>query len=202
MSRIGKKPIPVPDGVTIDVKPGLVAVKGPKGELSQAVSPEMKVTQENGTERPFTGEYWDHKEPGIYVGVVSGEPLFASTAKFHSDSGWPSFTKPIEPANVNELRNDSHGMTRTEVRCFAWPVNRRGYLFSIPTTRRPGPRGNSAISSQLLFRRRAINRQQLVRRTGRAWAVRYLKPSDVRLFRKCRYLTNTHYRPVGISLHS
>ena len=74
------------------------------------------MTQENGTERPFTGEYHDNKEPGIYVDVVSGEPLFASSDKFDSGSGWPSFTKPIEAANVNELRDDSHGMIRTEVR--------------------------------------------------------------------------------------
>ena len=75
-----------------------------------------RVTQEGVTERPFTGEYHDKKEPGIYVDVVSGEPLFASTDKFDSGSGWPSFTKPIEAAHVNELRDDSHGMTRTEVR--------------------------------------------------------------------------------------
>ncbi|EHK52577.1 peptide-methionine (R)-S-oxide reductase MsrB [Allomesorhizobium alhagi] len=77
---------------------------------------QYRVTQESGTERPFTGEYHDNKEPGIYVDVVSGEPLFASTDKFDSGSGWPSFTKPIVSANVNELRDDSHGMTRTEVR--------------------------------------------------------------------------------------
>jgi peptide-methionine (R)-S-oxide reductase len=77
---------------------------------------QYRVTQENGTERPFTGEYHDNKEPGIYVDVVSGEPLFASTDKFDSGSGWPSFTKPIETAYVNEVRDDSHGMARTEVR--------------------------------------------------------------------------------------
>ena len=77
---------------------------------------QYRVTQENGTERPFTGEYHDNKEPGIYVEVISGEPLFVSSDKFDSGSGWPSFTKPIEAANVNELRDDSHGMTRTEVR--------------------------------------------------------------------------------------
>ena len=77
---------------------------------------QYRVTQENGTERPFTGEYHDNKEPGIYVEVISGEPLFISGDKFDSGSGWPSFTKPIEAANVNELRDDSHGMTRTEVR--------------------------------------------------------------------------------------
>lgn len=74
------------------------------------------VTQQNGTERPFTGKYNDHKEPGIYVDIVSGEPLFASSAKFESGCGWPSFTKPIEPAHIQELNDTSHGMMRTEVR--------------------------------------------------------------------------------------
>ena len=82
-----------------------------------ALTPEQNpVTQEDGTERPFTGAYWDNHEPGIYVDVVSGEPLFASTDKFESGSGWPSFTKPIEKAHVKELRDASHGMVRTEVR--------------------------------------------------------------------------------------
>jgi peptide-methionine (R)-S-oxide reductase len=74
------------------------------------------VTQESATERPGTGEYLDNKEPGIYVDIVSGEPLFASTDKFESGCGWPSFTKPIVPANVNEVRDSAHGMVRTEVR--------------------------------------------------------------------------------------
>jgi peptide-methionine (R)-S-oxide reductase len=82
-----------------------------------ALSPEQyHVTQENGTERPFTGEYWDNHEPGIYVDVVSGEPLFASVDKFESGSGWPSFTKPLDAANVLEKRDFSHLMIRTEVR--------------------------------------------------------------------------------------
>jgi peptide-methionine (R)-S-oxide reductase len=83
----------------------------------QALSPEQyQVTQKNGTERPFTGAYWDNHEPGIYVDVVSGEPLFASTDKFESGSGWPSFTKPIESDHVVEKRDFSHLMLRTEVR--------------------------------------------------------------------------------------
>lgn len=77
---------------------------------------QYKVTQESATERPFTGEYNDNKEPGIYVDIVSGEPLFASSDKFESGCGWPSFTKPIVDANVNELRDVTHGMIRTEVR--------------------------------------------------------------------------------------
>ncbi|MGK8523926.1 peptide-methionine (R)-S-oxide reductase MsrB [Nocardia asteroides] len=82
-----------------------------------ALSPEQyHVTQENGTERAFTGEYWDNHEPGIYVDVVSGEPLFASVDKFDSGTGWPSFTKPIEAGNVVEKRDFSHLMVRTEVR--------------------------------------------------------------------------------------
>ena len=77
---------------------------------------QFRVTQQSGTERPGTGALLYNKEPGIYVDVVSGEPLFASSDKFESGCGWPSFTKPIEPANVNELPDTSHGMVRKEVR--------------------------------------------------------------------------------------
>ena len=84
--------------------------------VRKLTSEQYRVTQQNGTERPFTGEYNDNKEPGIYVDIVSGEPLFASADKFDSGCGWPSFTKPIVPANVNELRDNSHGMICTEVR--------------------------------------------------------------------------------------
>ena len=77
---------------------------------------EYRVTQQNGTERPGTGALLDNKEACIYVDIVSGEPLFASSDKYESGCGWPSFTKPIEPANVNEMGDDSHGMVRTEVR--------------------------------------------------------------------------------------
>jgi peptide-methionine (R)-S-oxide reductase len=86
-------------------------------EAVRKLTPEQyRVTQMNGTERPFTGEYTDNNVPGIYVDIVSGEPLFASADKFDSGCGWPSFTKPIVPANVAELRDRSHGMIRTEVR--------------------------------------------------------------------------------------
>jgi peptide-methionine (R)-S-oxide reductase len=82
-----------------------------------ALTPEQfRVTQQSGTERPGTGPLLYNKEPGIYVDIVSGEPLFASSDKFESGCGWPSFTKPIEPANVAELRDVTHGMVRTEVR--------------------------------------------------------------------------------------
>lgn len=82
-----------------------------------ALTPEQyRVTQQNGTERPGTGELLNNKQPGIYVDVVSGEPLFASSAKYESGCGWPSFTKPIEPAHVNEITDTTHGMLRTEVR--------------------------------------------------------------------------------------
>ncbi|WP_294301108.1 peptide-methionine (R)-S-oxide reductase MsrB [uncultured Sphingomonas sp.] len=86
-------------------------------EAVAALTPEQFwVTQESGTERPGTGEYLNNKKPGIYVDIVSGEPLFASSDKYESGCGWPSFTKPIEPANVAELRDVTHGMVRTEVR--------------------------------------------------------------------------------------
>jgi peptide-methionine (R)-S-oxide reductase len=84
--------------------------------LSRLTEEQYRVTQQNGTERPFTGEYDDHFEPGIYVDIVTGEPLFASSTKFNSGCGWPSFSKPIEPAHINELPDNSHGMIRTEVR--------------------------------------------------------------------------------------
>ena len=80
---------------------------------------QYRVTQKGGTEAPGTGELLDNHEPGVYVDVVSGEPLFASSDKFESGCGWPSFTKPIEPTFVNELRDASHGMSRTEVRSAA-----------------------------------------------------------------------------------
>jgi methionine-R-sulfoxide reductase len=86
-------------------------------EAVSRLSPEQyRVTQCDGTEPPFDNDYWDNKEPGIYVDVVSGEPLFASVNKFDSGSGWPSFTRPIEPENVVENTDSSHGMIRTEVR--------------------------------------------------------------------------------------
>ena len=86
-------------------------------EAIQRLTPEQyRVTQQSATERPGTGEYLHNHEPGIYVDIVSGEPLFASADKFESGCGWPSFTKPIEPANVAELRDTTHGMIRTEVR--------------------------------------------------------------------------------------
>ena len=89
-------------------------------EAVARLTPEQyRVTQESGTEVPGSGELLNNHEPGIYVDVVSGEPLFASSAKFESGCGWPSFTRPISKAAVNELNDDSHGMIRTEVRSAA-----------------------------------------------------------------------------------
>jgi peptide-methionine (R)-S-oxide reductase len=84
--------------------------------ISKLSREQHRVTQEGGTERPGTGEYLNNHEPGIYVDIVSGEPLFASSDKYESGCGWPSFTKPIESANINELTDTSYGMVRTEVR--------------------------------------------------------------------------------------
>ena len=86
-------------------------------EVIEALDPEQYyVTQESGTERPGTGKYLSNKEPGLYVDVVSGEPLFASSSKYESGCGWPSFVKPIVSDHVVELTDVSHGMVRTEVR--------------------------------------------------------------------------------------
>ncbi|MEM6566005.1 MAG: peptide-methionine (R)-S-oxide reductase MsrB [Pseudomonadota bacterium] len=86
-------------------------------EAIDSLSPEeFRVTQQDATERPGTGKLLYNKDPGIYVDIVSGEPLFASADKYESGCGWPSFTKPIEPAHVTELRDSSLGMVRTEVR--------------------------------------------------------------------------------------
>jgi peptide-methionine (R)-S-oxide reductase len=86
-------------------------------DVIATLTPEQyRVTQESGTERAGTGPYLDNKEPGIYVDIVSGEPLFASSDKYESGCGWPSFTKPITDTHVNELRDMTHGMIRTEVR--------------------------------------------------------------------------------------
>ncbi|MGB1234959.1 MAG: peptide-methionine (R)-S-oxide reductase MsrB [Planktomarina sp.] len=86
-------------------------------DVIATLSPEeFRVTQENGTERPYTGKFDDHFEAGLYVDIVSGEPLFSSSSKFNSGCGWPAFSKPIVTDNVNELSDITHGMIRTEVR--------------------------------------------------------------------------------------
>ncbi len=86
-------------------------------EAIAALTPEQfRVTQQGATEHPGTGAYLDNKKPGIYVDIVSGEPLFASSDKFESGCGWPSFTKPITATHVSELRDSTLGMIRTEVR--------------------------------------------------------------------------------------
>ena len=88
-----------------------------KEELKEKLTPlQYKVTQENGTERPFDNEYWDNKKPGIYVDIVSGEPLFSSLDKFKSGTGWPSFTRPLMKKNIVEEVDRSLFMVRTEVR--------------------------------------------------------------------------------------
>lgn len=85
-------------------------------ELKRLNPEQYHVTQESGTEPPFHNEFWNNHQEGIYVDVVSGEPLFSSTDKFDSGTGWPSFTKPLETKNVNEKTDNALGMTRTEVR--------------------------------------------------------------------------------------
>ena len=86
-------------------------------EIKSKLSPEQfEVTQTNGTEPPFHNAFWDNHKPGLYVDVVTGEPLFSSTDKFDSGTGWPSFTKPVEANRVTQKSDTSHGMERNEVR--------------------------------------------------------------------------------------
>jgi methionine-R-sulfoxide reductase len=109
-------------------------------EAISRLSPEQRqVTQESGTEPPFRNQYWDTKEPGIYVDVVSGEPLFASVDKYDSGTGWPSFTKPVDPANVVEIQDSSYGTVRTEVRS-AHADSHLGHVFDDGPRERGGLR--------------------------------------------------------------
>lgn len=106
-------------------------------DLRRKLTPaQYEVTQCSATEPPFRNEFWNHHEPGIYVDVVSGEALFSSTDKFDSGTGWPSFSQPIESANVTEHSDTSHGMRRVEVRS-AGGDSHLGHLFPDG----PGPEG-------------------------------------------------------------
>jgi methionine-R-sulfoxide reductase len=91
--------------------------KPPEAELREKLTPQQyHVTQHEGTEPAFNNEYWDNKQPGIYVDVVTGEPLFSSLDKYDSGTGWPSFTKPLEPDHIVTRTDNKLYMTRTEVR--------------------------------------------------------------------------------------
>lgn len=106
-------------------------------ELKALLTPEQyRVMRENGTEKPFDNPYWKNKEPGIYVDAISGEPLFSSTDKFDSGTGWPSFIKPIDRNAVREKTDNSHGMSRTEVRS-SRSDSHLGHVFDDG----PGPEG-------------------------------------------------------------
>jgi methionine-R-sulfoxide reductase len=112
MPRAGEQPPPAPGGAMREPYS-----KPSDDEIRKRLTPEQyEVTQHEATEPPFRNEYWDNKKEGIYVDVVSGEPLFSSRDKFDSGTGWPSFTKPIEPAHVTEHEDRRLFMRRTEVR--------------------------------------------------------------------------------------
>ena len=96
--------------------PHMAEYKKDPDAIARLTPEQFAVTQRSATEAPFTNEFDEHHEPGLYVDIVSGEPLFTSLDKFDSGCGWPSFTKPVEPANVEENIDRSHGMIRTEVR--------------------------------------------------------------------------------------
>jgi peptide methionine sulfoxide reductase msrA/msrB len=103
--------------------------KPPLAELKKKLtSLQFHVTQQEGTEPAFQNEYWNNHQAGIYVDIVSGEPLFSSTDKYDSGTGWPSFVRPLEPANVLERTDTSYGMVRTEVRS-RWADSHLGHLF-------------------------------------------------------------------------
>lgn len=98
-------------------------------DLKRTLTPmQYQVTRQNATEPPFRNEYWDHHGEGLYVDIISGKPLFSSRDKFDSGCGWPSFSKPLEPSQVIEKRDLSHGMIRTEVRSQAGDAH-LGHVF-------------------------------------------------------------------------
>jgi peptide-methionine (R)-S-oxide reductase len=108
-------------------------------EAIKKLTPEQRrVTQEEGTERPFHNEFWDNKAEGIYVDVVSGEPLFASSHKFDSGTGWPSFTQPLVKENITEKTDKQMGMSRTEVRS-KYGQSHLGHVFN------DGPRNKGGL---------------------------------------------------------
>jgi len=113
--------------------------KEPSPELRARLTPEQyHVTQQCGTEPPFTGKYWNHKATGIYKCVVCGTNLFKSDAKYESGTGWPSFWRAVDPAKVRELSDDAYGMARTEIRCATCDAH-LGHVFDdgpAPTGRR------------------------------------------------------------------
>jgi peptide methionine sulfoxide reductase msrA/msrB len=103
--------------ISAQKKSGKIYMKPSEDEIKKKLTPlQYRVTQEDDTERAFDNEYWDNKKPGIYVDIVSGEPLFSSLDKYKSGTGWPSFTRPLEPENIVEKKDRSFFRTRTEVR--------------------------------------------------------------------------------------
>ena len=137
------------------------------GKIAELSPRQYEVTQESATEPAFDNEFWDSKESGIYVDVVSGEPLFASRQKFDSGCGWPSFTVPLVPANVVENEDRSHGMIRTEVRS-AHGDSHLGHVFN------DGPADEGGLrycinSAALRSFPTTISRPRGMASTGRCW---------------------------------
>ena len=118
-----KAPVPPPSAI------GGTYNKPSQAKLKKLLTPlQYNVTQQDGTERAFRNEYWDNKEDGIYVDIVSGEPLFSSVDKYDSRTGWPSFTKPLVPGNIVTHKDTSYGMVRTEVRSY-YADSHLGHVF-------------------------------------------------------------------------
>jgi methionine-R-sulfoxide reductase len=150
-NETGRSACGLPSRAVIDMTRAKVQLTD--AEWQARLSPiQYRVTRQQGTEHPFGNEYWDHHEDGVYFSVCSGTPLFDSRDKFDSGTGWPSFTRPIEPGFVGETRDLSHGMVRTEVHC-AVDSGHLGHVF--PDGPRPTGLRYCINSASLRFMPRA-----------------------------------------------